>query len=65
MKKAKQQNENSSALEEMVANLSEAKVKWANDNDNLKRSELKLQQELEHLNNKYDDLETDWNTKDR
>ena len=59
VKKAKHQNENSSALEEMVTKLSEEKIQSANDIDIFKRSELKLQEQLENLNNKYQDLETE------
>ena len=59
VKKAKHQNENSSALEEMVTKLSEEKIQSANDIDVFKRSELKLQEQLENLNNKYQDLETE------
>ena len=55
----KHQNENSSALEEMVTKLSEEKIQSANDIDIFKRSELKLQEQLENLNNKYQDLETE------
>ena len=65
MKKAKTQNDSSAALEEMVTKLSEEKVKTANDIDNYKRSGLKLSEELEHLNNKYQDLETDFGTKQK
>ena len=59
LKKAKHQNENSSAIEEMVTKLSEEKMQSANDIDTFKRSELKLQEQLENLNNKYQDLETE------
>ena len=59
VKKAKHQNENSSALEEMVTKLSEEKIQSANDIDIFKRSELKLQEQLENLNNKYQDLDTE------
>ena len=59
VKKAKHQNENSSALEEMVTKLSEEKIQSANDIDVFKRSELKLQEQLENLNNKYQDLDTE------
>lgn len=59
VKKAKHQNENSSALEEMVTRLSEEKIQSANDIDIFKRSELKLQEQLENLNNKYQDLDTE------
>ena len=59
LKKAKHQNENSSALEEMVTKLSEEKMQSANDIDTFKRSELKLQEQLENLNNKYRDLDTE------
>ena len=59
LKKAKHQNENSSALEEMVTKLSEEKMQSANDIDTFKRSELKLQEQLENLNNKYQDLDTE------
>ena len=55
----KHQNENSSALEEMVTKLSEEKIQSANDIDIFKRSELKLQEQLENLNNKYQDLDTE------
>ena len=59
VKKAKHQNENSSALEEMVTKLTEEKIQSANDIDIFKRSELKLQEQLENLNNKYQDLDTE------
>ena len=59
VKKAKHQNENSSALEEMVTKLSEEKIQSANDIDIFKRSELKLQEQLENLNNKYQELDTE------
>ena len=59
LKKAKHQNENSSALEEMVTKLSEEKMQSANDIDTFKRSELKLQERLENLNNRYQDLDTE------
>ena len=59
VKKAKHQNENSSALEEMVTKLSEEKIQSANDIDIFKRSELKLQEQLENINNKYQDLDTE------
>ena len=59
VKKAKHQNENSSALEEMVTKLSEEKIQSANDIDIFKRSELKLQEQLENLNNRYQDLDTE------
>ena len=59
VKKAKHQNENSSALEEMVTKLSEEKIQSANDIDIFKRSELKLQEQLENLNNKYQDLDAE------
>ena len=65
MKKAKKEGENSSALEEMVTKLSEEKLKSANDIDSYKRSELKLNEQLDNLNNKYQDLETDFNQKQR
>ena len=65
VKKAKHQNENSSALEEMVNKLSEEKMQSANDIDTFKRSELKLQEQLENLNNKYQDLDTDHGNKIR
>ena len=65
LKKAKSQNESSAALEEMVTKLSEEKLKTANDIDNYKRSGLKLNDELEQLNNKYQDLEADFNIKQR
>ena len=65
LKKAKSQNESSAALEEMVTKLSEEKLKTANDIDNYKRSGLKLNEELEHLNNKYQDLEADFSIKQR
>ena len=65
LKKAKHQNENSSALEEMVTKLSEEKIQSANDIDIFKRSELKLQEQLENLNNKYQDLDTDHGNKIR
>ena len=65
VKKAKHQNENSSALEEMVTKLSEEKIQSANDIDIFKRSELKLQEQLENLNNKYQDLDTDHGNKIR
>ena len=55
----KHQNENSSALEEMVTKLSEEKIQSANDIDIFKRSELKLQEQLENLNNKYQELDTE------
>ena len=61
----KHQNENSSALEEMVNKLSEEKTQSANDIDTFKRSELKLQEQLENLNNKYQDLDTDHGNKIR
>ena len=61
----KHQNENSSALEEMVNKLSEEKMQSANDIDTFKRSELKLQEQLENLNNKYQDLDTDHRNKIR
>ena len=61
----KHQNENSSALEEMVNKLSEEKMQSANDIDTFKRSELKLQEQLENLNNKYQDLDTDHGNKIR
>ena len=61
----KHQNENSSALEEMVNKLSEEKIQSANDIDTFKRSELKLQEQLENLNNKYQDLDTDHGNKIR
>ena len=61
----KHQNENSSALEEMVTKLSEEKMQSANDIDMFKRSELKLQEQLENLNNKYQDLHTDHGNKIR
>ena len=59
VKKVKHQNENSSALEEMVTKLSEEKIQSANDIDIFKRSELKLQEQLENLNNRYQDLDTE------
>ena len=65
LKKAKSQNESSAALEEMVTKLSEEKLKTANDIDNYKRSGLKLNEELEQLNNKYQDLEADFSIKQR
>ena len=65
VKKAKHQNENSSALEEMVTKLSEEKIQSANDIDVFKRSELKLQEQLENLNNKYQDLDTEHGNKVR
>ena len=65
LKKVKHQNENSSALEEMVNKLSEEKMQSANDIDTFKRSELKLQEQLENLNNKYQDLDTDHGNKIR
>ena len=65
MKKAKTQNDSSAALEEMVTKLSEEKLKTANDIDNYKRSGLKLSEQLEQLNNKYQDLETDFDTKQK
>ena len=65
VKKAKHQNENSSALEEMVTRLSEEKIQSANDIDIFKRSELKLQEQLENLNNKYQDLDTEHGNKVR
>ena len=65
LKKAKSQNESSAALEEMVSKLSEEKLKSANDIDNYKRSGLKLNEELEQLNNKYQDLEADFSIKQR
>ena len=65
LKKAKSQNESSAALEEMVTKLSEEKLKTANDIDNYKRSGLKLSEELEQLNNKYQDLEADFSSKKR
>ena len=61
----KHQNENSSALEEMVTKLSEEKMQSANDIDTFKRSELKLQEQLENLNNKYQDLDTEHGNKVR
>ena len=61
----KHQNENSSALEEMVTKLSEEKIQSANDIDIFKRSELKLQEQLENLNNKYQDLDTEHGNKVR
>ena len=61
----KHQNENSSALEEMVNKLSEEKMQSANDIDTFKRSELKLQEQLENLNNKYQDLDTEHGNKVR
>ena len=60
MKKAKKEGENSSALEEMVTKLSEEKLKSASDIDSYKRSALKLNEQLDNLNNKYHDLETDF-----
>ena len=65
LKKAKQQNESSSALEEMVTKLSEEKMQSANDIDTFKRSELKLHEQLENLNNKYQDLDTEHSNKVR
>ena len=61
----KHQNENSSALEEMVNKLSEEKMQSANDIDMFKRSELKLQEQLENLNNKYQDLDAEHSNKVR
>jgi hypothetical protein len=57
---AKKDGENSSALEEMVTKLSEEKLKSATDIDSYKRSEFKLNEQLDNLNNKYQDLETDF-----
>ena len=54
-----------SPLEEMVTKLSEEKLKTANDIEHYKKSELKLCEELEHLNNKYQDLETNYREKER
>ena len=65
LKKAKTQNDSSAALEEMVTKLSEEKLKTANDIDNYKRSGLKLSEQLEQLNNKFQDLETDFDTKQK
>ena len=65
LKTAKSQNESSAALEEMVTKLSEEKLKTANDIDSYKRSGLKLNEELEQLNNKYQDLEADFSIKQR
>ena len=65
LKKTKHQNENSSALEEMVTKLSEEKMQSANDIDTFKRSELKLQEQLENLNNKYQDLDAEHGNKVR
>ena len=65
LKKTKHQNENSSALEEMVNKLSEEKMQSANDIDMFKRSELKLQEQLENLNNKYQDLDAEHGNKVR
>ena len=44
----------------MVTKLSEEKIKSANDIDSYKRSEIKLNEQLDNLNNKYQDLETDF-----
>ena len=49
----------------MVTKLSEEKMQSANDIDTFKRSELKLQEQLENLNNKYQDLHTDHGNKIR
>ena len=65
LKKAKKDNENSSALEEMVTKLSEEKLKSATDIDTYKRSELKLNEQLDNLSNKYQDLETDLSERQR
>ena len=43
----------------MVTKLSEEKIQSANDIDIFKRSELKLQEQLENINNKYQDLDTE------
>ena len=49
----------------MVAKLSEEKMQSANDIDTFKRSELKLQEQLENLSNKYQDLDSEHGNKVR
>ena len=65
LSKAKEHNQSSSAMEEIISKLSEEKVQSTEEMDRLKKSELKLKQEIENLNNKYEDLETQWKSKDR